>query len=98
MRSLILLFIFLCSSITFSSPDNTREIQFISGLLLLDSKTEMTDSLRAAKFHELQKITGISGKDAIYFIEKYRDKPEEWKKVSNLINKLMNQIDSDAKK
>lgn len=98
MRSLILLFTLLCFSITFSSPDNTREIQFISGLLLLDSKKEMTDSLKTVKFLELQRITGISGKDAIYFIEKYRDKPEEWKKISELINKLMNRVDSELKK
>jgi hypothetical protein len=97
MRNFIGLIIFLCVSAVFSSPGNTKELQFISGLLLLDSKAEMTDSLRAVKFLELQKITGISGRDAIYFIEKYRDKPEDWKKISDSINKMMNRADSHSK-
>ena len=73
---------------------NTKEKQFICGILLLNSKPTMTDSIKLLRYTELEKVTGVSGKEAISFIERYRENPEEWKKIENSILKLLDNKDS----
>lgn len=63
-------------------------------MLLLNSKPMMNDSIKLLRYIELQKVTGVSGKEAIAFIEQYREKPEEWEKIENSILKLLNYKDS----
>ena len=57
----------------------------------------MNDSIKSLRYSELQRITGVSGKEAISFIESYRERPEEWKKIENSMLKLINSTDSIKK-
>ncbi len=91
MRSFLLILLILFSfSDLYPSSKNLKEIQFISGVILLNSKSNINDSIKTIKFNELKNITGITAIDALSFIEKYRGNAEEWKNVANSIEKLMN--------
>jgi hypothetical protein len=87
----ILIIIF--SSLFAFSIGNTSEKQFICGMILLNSKP-IKDSIKLVRYSELEKITGVTGKEAISFIDRYREKPEEWEKIENSILKLLNYKDS----
>jgi hypothetical protein len=62
-------------------------------MILLNSKP-INDSIKSLRYSELQKVTGVTGKEVISFIEQYYEKPEEWEKIENSILKLLNNKDS----
>lgn len=95
-RSVIRLFLFtltLCFSI-FSAEKNDI-INCISGTIYLNSQNNIADSVKAQKYLELQKITGVNSEEMIAFIEKYRYKPEAWKKIEDAMIKSIS-IDDTA--
>jgi hypothetical protein len=84
-------------SLSFSETE-IKEKQFIAGYILIQSKIELTDSIRAVKFDELKKITGVSTDDAIKFISKYRNNPEEWQNIVNATQSIIQPPDSLSEK
>ncbi len=62
-----------------SSTDNFAS--FLAGILLIEENRNLSSGQKAIEYKKLQQITGISGSDAIRFINSYRDKPAEFKKI-----------------
>jgi hypothetical protein len=94
MRVFRIILIIIFSGICAYASGNTKEKQFICGILLLNSKPKMNDSIKLLRYSELEKVTGVSGNEAISFIERYREKPEEWKKIETSILKLLDKKDA----
>ena len=88
--------VLLCGAVpsfSFSGPD--KEAEFFSGLILLQSATAagaLTAEQKALKYLELQMMTGITGTRAKALLAAYRDKPEEWQRLSVSINTLLTEI------
>lgn len=93
----IILFILFITLFGYAS-NTSKEIRFLSGLILLNSTPNLNDSLKSLRYIELQKISGISSKEAIAFIKKYRDDAEGWKKIEDAISKLLNEQENSLKK
>jgi hypothetical protein len=94
MRIFRIILIVIFSSLCAYASGNTKEKQFICGILLLNSKPAMKDSIKHLRYAELEKVTGVSGNEAISFIERYREKPEEWQKIETSILKLLENKDT----
>lgn len=86
----------LLTGLLFSADaiNSDKEIQFLSGFLLLQSKTNLEEPMKVQKFQELLTITGLSAQDAINFIQSYRNDPEKWKKVLLSANNSIKSGDS----
>ncbi len=73
----------------------SKEIyRFLSGVILLDSQKNLSDSVKAVRYNELCKITGVTSSDAIAMIDSYRKNPEKWKSVEDGIQKSMHTNDT----
>lgn len=68
--------------------------RFLSGVILLDSQKNLSDSVKAVRYNELCKITKVTTSDAIAIIDSYRKDPEKWKSVEAGIQKSMNTNDT----
>jgi hypothetical protein len=69
-----------------------KEAEFFSGVFLLQSTTALTAEQKAVKYLELQMMTGITGASAKALLAAYRDKPEEWQRLSGSINTLLTEV------
>ncbi|NLD92702.1 MAG: hypothetical protein GX639_08535 [Fibrobacter sp.] len=68
--------------------------RYLSGVILLDSQKNLSDSVKAVRYNELCTITGVKTSDAIALIDSYRNDPEKWKSVEDGIQKSMNTNDT----
>ncbi len=85
------LFILLISFLALAvSPEKDEPyIQFIAGIMMIKSNPRLTNVEIATRFSELEAICGINGKQAIEFIRKFRDNPQDWKKISEKVQKVI---------
>jgi hypothetical protein len=77
---------------SFSSSGGDKEAEFFSGLILLQSATSLPAEQKAAKYLELQVMTGITGARAKTLLAVYRDEPEKWQRMYGSINTLLNEV------
>ena len=86
-----LLFIVLAAAVSAYSPvpDLDSYITYFAGLTVLKSANEMPDLERAARYSELETLTGITAEKADAFIHKYRNAPREWKKIQEKIKTIL---------
>ena len=54
---------------------------FLAGVILLNGNNKLSQEEKTQQFRKLGVITGVSGQDAKKFVESYRNRPEEWKKI-----------------
>lgn len=60
---------------------NCDFVSFLAGVLLLEEDKNLPAEQKAEEYRQLQHITGISTVDAVRYIERYRNRPDEFKKV-----------------
>jgi hypothetical protein len=71
-----------------------ESFRFLSGVILLDSQKNLSDSTKATRYNELRAITGVTSSDAIAIIESYRKDPEKWKSIEDGIQKSLHANDT----
>jgi hypothetical protein len=71
-----------------------ESFRFLSGVLLLDSQKNLSDSVKAVRYNELREITGVTSSDASAIIESYRKDPEKWKSIEDGIQKSLHTNDT----
>jgi hypothetical protein len=76
---LVILFLIAADSIEASSTKNFAS--FLAGILLIEENKNLSPDQKAREYKQLQQITGISGSEAIQFINSFRDAPAEFKKI-----------------
>lgn len=91
-------FLLISASTSFPGPDKEKEAEFFAGVTLLQQKTDLKPEEKAAKFRELTALTGISAAEAKTVLERYRERPEEWKKIDSIMMKLLNDANRDIRK
>jgi hypothetical protein len=69
-----------------------KEAEFFSGVILLQASASLPAEQKAAKYRELQKITGITGTKAKALLAFYRNNPDKWKSLSGSIQAQLNEI------
>jgi hypothetical protein len=74
------------------SSGGDREAAFFSGLILLQSATLLPAEQKAAKYRELQMMTGITGAKAKALLSVYRNRPEEWQRLYSTMQSLLNEV------
>jgi len=74
-----LLFLAVANSIGASSNENFAS--FLAGILLIEENKNLSSEQKALEYKQLQQITGISGSEAIEFINSFRDNPAEFKEI-----------------
>lgn len=79
----------ISANASFSGTDKEKEAEFFAGVTLLQQKTDLKPEEKAAKFRELESLTGVSAAEAKRVLEQYRDRPEEWKKMDSVMVKLL---------
>ena len=60
-------------------------VRFLTGVFLLNGTTTLSESIKAEKYIELVKITGISADTAVKYLSAMRQRPQEWKELHNQI-------------
>lgn len=73
---------------------SSEKFRFLSGVILLDSQKNLSDSVKAIRYNELRVITGVTSADAITIIESYRKDPEKWKSIEDAMQKSMHKNDT----
>lgn len=58
---------------------------FLAGILLIEESRNLSSEQKAIEYKNLQHITGISGSEAILFINSFRENPAEFKKIYNSV-------------
>lgn len=81
-------FLILCGYVY--GNENSQQIRFLAGLIILKSDGTLTPVQKVRFYSELEKITGISSEKSIEFLKSYRDKPREWKKIQDSIDIVVN--------
>jgi hypothetical protein len=91
-------FLLISARVSFPGPDKEKEAEFFAGVTLLQQKTDLKPGEKAAKFRELAVLTGISAAEAKTVLERYRERPEEWKKIDSIMMKLLNDVNREFRK
>ena len=87
-------FILLVSGMIFAAsaaPDFGKQVQFFSGLYLLQGAPGLSKAQKSQKFIELETFTGIDSKTAQRLIAHYRTEPAEWRKLCDSVTALVSQ-------
>lgn len=71
-----------------------ESFRFLSGIILLDSQKNLSDSVKSVRYNELKAITGVTTSDAIAIVESYRKDPEKWKSIEDGIQKSLHTNDT----
>ena len=84
-------------AVLFATPPLDKQVQFIAGVVLLQSEYSVTNEKKAQKYGELQQLTGITGADARELLTSYRDRHDDWKSMYDQVAKLLESAQSPAK-
>jgi hypothetical protein len=68
--------------------------RFLSGVILLDSQKNLSDSVKAIRYNELRVMTRVTSSEANAIIESYRKNPEKWKSIEDNIQKSLHTNDT----
>jgi len=68
-----------------AAPDFNGQVQFFSGLFLLQETRYLSKAEKNGKFIELESLTGIDSKMAQRLIARYRTEPAEWRKLCDSV-------------
>ena len=79
------------------APDSEREARFFAGVFLLESRKDLSDSLKAARFRELESMAGISTLNARARLAALREKPEEWKRLHDRMLQIITEAQAGPK-
>jgi len=58
---------------------------FLAGTILIDENTKLNSSQKSLEFLKLKKITGVNEEQAVEFVRQYKNHPEEWKSIIELV-------------
>ena len=89
----IVLIISLVSGVAMASPPQNY-IQFLAGFTVLHGNKKLTPEQKAKQYRDLEGVTGVRGEEMARFIESYRNRPEELKKLYQSIRTEISAIDS----
>jgi hypothetical protein len=68
---------------------SSRVRQFMLGIELLHSKQGLSDAQRSAYYLRLQELTGVTSGQAIAYINGYRDRPDAWQKLHEMLARTL---------
>jgi hypothetical protein len=74
-----------------SYPDSSF-VRFMTGVLLLQGNTSMPNEIKAEKYHELVKITGINADTAVLYLSRLRHTIQGSKELYEQIKKEYSDI------
>jgi hypothetical protein len=95
--TIFMMVVFFCAAlgnplVSTAPNERSRYIQFLAGVEFLDQKPDLSIKIRAEKYRDLCRVTGVSASLATEFILKFAESPEEWKKVRADILDLLQTI------
>jgi hypothetical protein len=70
---------------------------YLAGVELLQSADHLSANIVARRYHELVHLTGIDAPEAAALIEQYKNRPEQWKRVQEMIATNLEQEQTDTK-
>jgi len=80
-----------------TAGDLEKEARFFAGVFLLESRKDLSDSLKAARFRELESMAGVSALDARARLAALREKPEEWKRLYDRMLQIITEAQAGPK-
>jgi hypothetical protein len=83
---LILVSGFLCTLFA-ATPE--QQARFFAGVFILDSRNDLSDTLKAVRFRELEAVSGMKASEARTMLASLRTRPEEWKKMHDIIMQIV---------
>jgi hypothetical protein len=83
---LILVAGFLCALIA-ASPE--QQARFFAGVFILESRNDLSDTVKAVRFRELEAVTGMKASEARTLLTALRTRPEEWKKMHDSMMQIV---------
>ena len=57
--------------------------------MLIQSTDNITEQQKTRYFVQLQSVSGVTSKDAVAFVNKFRNKPDEWQKIQKQVAELI---------
>ena len=72
--------------------DDTKFIQYLAGIDLIEHSTPMSEKARAEKYRELCLITGLNADTAVQRILLLKNKPEQWHKVRAKVLEMLQTV------
>jgi|GEM_PF-2893898 hypothetical protein len=75
------LILFFSAADTIGASYTKNFASFLAGILLIEENKSLSSEQKALEYKQLQQITGISGSEAIQFINSFRDNPAEFKVI-----------------
>jgi hypothetical protein len=90
----------LVSGILCALPAATPEQQarFFAGIFILDSRKDLSDTLKAVRFRELEAVSGMKAADARALLVSMRKRPEEWKRLYDGMMLIVTEAQAEPKK
>jgi hypothetical protein len=83
---LILVCGFLCM-LRAATPE--QQARFFAGVYILESRTELCDTLKAQRFRALEKTTGMKAAEARALLVSLRDRPADWKRLHDRMMQII---------
>lgn len=76
-----------------AGADSEDYIHYLAGVTMLRSDFNLTTAQKTVRYLELEKVTGVSSSEALKYIETFRDRPLEWKKIQDKISGIISGTD-----
>jgi hypothetical protein len=83
---LILVSGFLCALLA-ATPE--QQARFFAGVFILESRNDLSDTLKAVRFRELEAVSGMKASDARALLASLRTRPEEWKRLHDSMMQIV---------
>lgn len=92
---LILVSGILCALIA-ATPE--QQARFLAGVFILESRKDLSDTLKAVRFRELEAVSGMKASDARALLASLRTRPEEWKRLHDTMMQIVAESQPEPKK
>ncbi|MBN1127875.1 MAG: hypothetical protein JXA71_02740 [Chitinispirillaceae bacterium] len=82
----------LCAAAT---PE--QQASYFAGIAVLSARSDLPDSIKAARYRDLERISGMTAAEARTYLAAVRNRPEEWRALYDRIMVLISESPSPRK-
>lgn len=81
LKYICLVIIFLLAVGTSLASSTEKYASFLAGVLLIEENKSLSSEQKVQEYKQLQQLTGISGPEALQFVESFRNNPAGFNKI-----------------